>query len=162
MVLVLRSHVQHAVILVFRFLFCTIPVHPSTLRSVTIVLMKLVEVAHKDCCWSAPHAATMVIQTGVHPLKSMASGHLKIKKGLVLFCYWPFGLTLLRVYLNHANILQSVKFKDMSPDCIFLQKSKLLMKYLTNAHKKLSTLLLWDMLLSEVFPGNSRAYCLKC
>ncbi len=28
----------------------------------------------------------------------MASGHLKIKKGLVLYLYWPLGITLLRVW----------------------------------------------------------------
>ena len=31
-------------------------------------------------------------------LKSMASGHLKIKRGLVMYLYWPFLVTLLRVH----------------------------------------------------------------
>ncbi len=48
-------------------------------------------------------------QTGrtLHLLKSMASGHLKIKKGLVLYLYWPLGITLLRVQLscNHLTFL---------------------------------------------------------
>ena len=34
----------------------------------------------------------------VHLLKSMASGHLKIKKGLVEDLYWLLPVTLLRVY----------------------------------------------------------------
>ena len=41
----------------------------------------------------------------LHLLKSMASGLLKIKKGLFLYLYWPLGVTLLRVYgKNKGNV----------------------------------------------------------
>ncbi len=35
--------------------------------------------------------------------KSMVSGHLKIKKGLVLYLYWSIGVTLLRVYHHKSR-----------------------------------------------------------
>ena len=39
----------------------------------------------------------------------MASGHLKIKKGLILYLYWPLGITLLREcisrFLKYSQIV---------------------------------------------------------
>ncbi len=40
----------------------------------------------------------------------MASGHLKIKKGLFMYLYWPLGITLLRVY-SPDHMLCTIDFQ---------------------------------------------------
>ncbi len=60
------------------------------------VVMYLYSWAHLLNTWPQFHLGW------VHPLKSMASGPLKIKKGLVLYLYWPLGVTLLRVHIKGA------------------------------------------------------------
>ena len=75
----------------------------------------------------------------VHPQRSMASGHLKIKiKGLTLYFYWPPGAILLRVLVSTYGMhLYTVlppprpppgkgKFTDLMPPLwYFLDESKI-------------------------------------
>ncbi len=57
-----------------------------------------------------------------HPLKSMASGPLKIKKGLVLYLYWPLTVALLKMYsvcdkqtATHSKHLLQKKISFLDP-----------------------------------------------
>ncbi len=78
-------------------------VHASGFSTITLSIACKLLLHHQKCfdewpckiqAFNAPKYAQLLALIS----KSMASGHLKIKKGLVLYLYWPLGVTLMRVY----------------------------------------------------------------